>query len=138
MQVNKIHNTQTNTNFKAKINIIGDSKLFSQDQLGVLTKKAESLGTDSDMIIIGLTRTAKIEPTNIYKNSEKYKKLHIFDHPYTMISGMCHTFFDVKEPASFIERITIIPGSRSERAKRSFDIICNYLDGIKTGIAHLE
>ena len=129
MRINSINNTQRNTSFNAKLTIVGDKALFTKEQVSALTKKAEKLGNNSDMVIVGVTRCANRTPQFYVPVEYTQKNKELGSH--TLLAGVCHTFFGINNPPSFIQKIGDIYGSRDERAQKSFDIINGYLDNIE-------
>lgn len=130
MRINSINNTQRNTSFNAKLTIVGDKALFTKEQVSSLTKKAEKLGGKNDMVLIGVTRCANRKPTPFIKAMD-YESSNKENGSHTLLAGVCHSFFEVNNPPSFIKNIGDVYGTKEERAKKSFDIIEGLLDNIE-------
>ena len=130
MRINAINNNQIKPKFSARLSIVGDSALFTKEQVTSLTKKAEKLGDKSDMVLIGVTRCANRKPMPFVQAMD-YESSNKENGSHTLLTGICHSFFEVKNPPPFIKSIGDIYGSRQERARKSFDIIDGFLDNIE-------
>ena len=131
MQISAVKNNQTNTNFKASFGVIGNKGLLSKDVLSSLSKKAESIGSSKDIITVGLAHKAEVVPYD--SMNPNFGKLTFF-HQATEITGIAHTFFNVKEPGNFIRNVAKFVGSEKERADKVFNVINKYLDELKKSV----
>ena len=130
MQVNKVDN---NINFNAKLNIIADNGLLQKKDIATLTSKARKLGTKKDFIAVGIAELTKEKSEGIVAVINKILHRKAIEH-YTNISGACHSFFDIDVPCSFITNLGNAYGGKKERAKKSYEIIDNYLNDIQLGL----
>lgn len=77
MQMLSMNNCTNNTNFGAKINLVGGTlvspkakNLLPKNSLKRLEEKAKTIGTDKDSVNIGLWRTYEFEPCrNLFLNA---------------------------------------------------------------------
>ena len=139
MRINSINNNTINPTYKAKLDIIGDKKLLNVEQLKTLTEKAAKIGNSDEMITLGITRRPIIKPVLKFISIKKgFKRIPEQVGSFTLITGFCHTFFDVIEPPSFPNKIIEVKGHREERAQKSFDIMDKFLDNIKIGIEKIK
>ena len=129
MRINSIGNSNHNIGYRARLDIVGDKTLLSNEQYGRLAKKALKLGNSTDLVLVGITRCANRDPHVCIKDS-LYDSNNKETGSHTLLAGVCHTFFGVDNPPSFIQKVGDIYGSRSERAQKSFDIIDRYLDNL--------
>jgi len=132
MKINNINN-QTNINSKARFDLISNKLILSDKNLLKLAQKARNIGTSADMILIGVTEVQEKKPIKFLSvfGNKFYKK-----EDCTKITGACHSFFDIESPKSFLENIATIYGNKSERAKKCYEAVNNYLNEIELNLVN--
>ncbi len=134
MRTEAINIDRTNTNFNAKLTIIGGpplskkpQKLLPKNALQRLEQKANAIGTDKDTIIVGLCNSYVSEPEpNLFLNMLGVPTYRIKEKRTKVTLHHCFPGKSIDEPTE-----KFICGSTQQQKISAYKTIWKYLDSLQ-------
>lgn len=135
MKIQPISNKASNTNFCAKINLVGGTivspnakKLLPKNSLIRLEEKAKKIGTDTDSVHVGLWYTYDFEPSrNLFLNALGVRTYRVKERKTALSLS---SVLSSKKMVDDLHR-TEIKGSSDKQKLSAYKAIWKYLDALE-------